>query len=72
MKMSIPSVMHRLCGEHEESIVQLLSACPSLAETAYLHRHNLVAGAVHRHLMKAYGFSIKLQFLAHSQTTCCN
>ena len=30
MKMSIPSVMCRSCGEHEESIVHLLSACPSL------------------------------------------
>ena len=37
MKMSIPSIMCRLCGEHEESVVHLLAACPSLAATAYLY-----------------------------------
>jgi len=34
----------------------LLAACPSLAATAYLYRHNLAAGVVHWHLMKVYGF----------------
>ena len=58
MKMSIPSVMCRLCGEHEESIVHLLSACPSLAATAYLYHHNLVAGVLHWYLMKANGFPL--------------
>ena len=56
MKMSIPSIMCRLCGEHEESVVHLLAACPSLAATAYLYRHNLVAGVVHWHLMRLHGF----------------
>jgi len=56
MKMSIPSVMCRLRRVHEESIAHLLSACRSLAATAYLYRHNLVAGVLHRHLMKTYGF----------------
>jgi len=27
-----------------------------LAPTAYLHRHNPIAAAVHQHLMKAYSF----------------
>ena len=66
MKISIHSVMCRLCGEHEESIVHFLSACPSLAATAYLYRHNLVAGVVHWHLMKAYGFpSSSSSWLTH-------
>ena len=56
MKMSIPSIMCRLCGEHEESVVHLLAACPSLAATAYLYCHNLVAGVVHWHLMRLHGF----------------
>ena len=56
MKMSIPSIMCRLCGEHEESVVHLLAACPSLDATAYLYRHNLVAGVVHWHLMRLHGF----------------
>ena len=36
--------------------VHLLSACPQLVSTAYLHRHNLVAMVVHWHLMKVYSF----------------
>ena len=40
----------------EETVVDLLSACPVLASTAYLHRHNLIAAVVHWHLMRAYSF----------------
>ena len=40
----------------EETVVHLLSAYPVLAPTAYLHRHNLIAAAVHWHLMRAYSF----------------
>jgi len=47
----------RLCGHAEETIVHLLSACPVLAPTGYLHRHNLVAKAIHWHLMRVYSFS---------------
>ena len=32
----------------------LLSACPKLATSAYLYRHNLIAGALHWHLLKTY------------------
>ena len=34
------------------------SACPSLAATEYLYRHNLVVGAIHWHLMKVYGLTV--------------
>jgi len=44
---SEPSLSCRLCGQAEETIVHLLSVCPVLAPTAYLHRHNLIAAAVH-------------------------
>ena len=32
----------------------LLAACPMLAASAYLYCHNLVAGALHWHLLKEY------------------
>ena len=54
---SVPSLNYRLCGHAEETIVHLLSACPVLAPTVYLHRYNLVAKGVHWHLMKVYSFS---------------
>ena len=56
MHKSVPSLNCRLCGQAEETIVHLLSACPVLAPTAYLHRHNLIAAAVHLHLLKTYSF----------------
>ena len=54
MHKTVPSVLCRVCGQSEETIVHLLAACPLLAASAYLYRHNLVAGALHWHLMKVY------------------
>ena len=48
----------RLCGEHEETIVHLLSACPHLAPAAYLYRHNLIAKVVHWHLSKVFSLPL--------------
>ena len=56
MHKFIPSLMCRVCGTAEETIVHLLAACPILATTAYLHRHNLVAAVIHWHLMRFYSF----------------
>ena len=56
MHKPVPSLMCRMCHQAEEIIVHLLSACPQLVSTAYLHRHNLVAMVVHWHLMKVYSF----------------
>ena len=47
MHKSIPSLMCRVCGLAEETVVHLLAACPTLATTAYLHHHNLVAAMIH-------------------------
>jgi len=58
MHKLVPSLNCRLCGHAEETIVHLLSACPVLAPTVYNpHRHNLVAKAIHWHLMRVYSFS---------------
>ena len=54
MKKHVPSLMCGLCRGYEESIVHLLTACPSLAVSEYLYHHNLVVGVVHWHLMKVY------------------
>ena len=58
MKNHVPSLMCRLCGEFEETIVHLMAACPSLAASRYLYHHNLVAGVIHWHLMKVYGLPV--------------
>ena len=37
MGKHLPSLMCRVCGQAEETIIHLLSSCPSLAPTAYLY-----------------------------------
>ena len=55
MHVSIPTLMCRLCGSHEETIQHLMAGCPMLAPTSYLHRHNLVARVIHWHLCRTFG-----------------
>ena len=45
----------RLCQSSDETIYHLLSACPALAATEYLKRHNSVASLIHKHICESYG-----------------
>ena len=47
LHMSVPTLVCRVCGQAEETIFHLLVACPVLALTAYLYRHDLVAVVLH-------------------------
>ena len=58
MHKSIPSLICRVCGSAEETMVHLLAVCPTLATTAYLHHHNLIAAVIHWHLMRLYSFQL--------------
>lgn len=44
----------RLCQKHVESIDHIISACPVLAPTEYVTRHNQVAKIIHLELAKMY------------------
>jgi len=46
----------RLCNSANEIIFHLLSTCPYLAGTQYVHRHNSVALSLHRGICSHYGF----------------
>ena len=59
MNKSIPSLLCRVYGQAEETILHLLSSCPSLAASTYLYCHNLVAGVLHWHLSKMYLFPLR-------------
>jgi len=56
MHKPVLSILCRVCGTAEETVVHLLAACPSLATTEYFYRYNLVAAVIHWHLMKVYSF----------------
>ena len=45
----------RWCHSSDETIFHVLSACPALAPTEYLERHNSVASLLHKHICEYYG-----------------
>ena len=45
----------RICTQYEETIVHLISGCPTLAPNEYLYRHNRVAQYLHWKICKLYG-----------------
>ena len=59
MNKSIPSLLCRVCGLAEETILHLLSSCPSLAVSTYFYCHNLVASVLHWHLSKVYSLPLR-------------
>ena len=59
MRISVQSILCCLCQEHEESIQHLLSGCPVLASTSYLHRHNMVARV---HLSKCFKVPLSAKY----------
>ena len=58
IRSTVPSLLCRLCHEHEETIQHVLAGCPILAATSYIERHNMVARVVHLHLCR--NFSLPL------------
>ena len=37
----------RICGRFQETVHHIVSGCPELSKTEYVHRHNKVAAYVH-------------------------
>jgi hypothetical protein len=44
----------RMCGQHDEFIDHIVSSCPVLAPTEYMHRHNRIGTYIHWHICKYY------------------
>jgi len=72
MKKTIPSILCRMCGQGEETILHLLSACPAQAGTTYVHRHNLVARVMHWHLCKHFSLPFAARsWFSHNPPPVC-
>ena len=54
-----------MCGEADETVSHILTACKALAATQYLRRHNEVARAVHWDICKAYGVNVATSYWKH-------
>ena len=55
----------RMCGEADETVSHILTACKTLAATQYLRRHNEVARAVHWGICKAYDVEVSKSYWKH-------
>ena len=58
MMKSVPSVKCRVYDQAEEMILHLMAACPRLATSTYLYRHNLVASIIHWHFPKVFSLPL--------------
>ena len=48
----------RMCGEHDESIFNLVSECKKLAQPDYKQRHDSIAGIVHLEQCQLLSWSV--------------
>ena len=49
----------RLCGRFDETIDHLVTVCPELAKTEYVHRHNKAAAHMDWKFSKEFGIEVK-------------
>ncbi|CAH3027854.1 unnamed protein product [Porites evermanni] len=55
----------RLCGRFDETIDHLVSGCPELAKTEYIHYHKMAAAHMHWKICKEFGIEVKEQWYEH-------
>ena len=62
---TISSDLCRRCKVYPETIEHIVAGCPSIAQSIYLDRHNVVTSAVHWSLCAFCGFSRSTQWWQH-------
>ena len=59
----------RLCGRFDYTIDHLVSVCPELVKTEYIHRHNKAAAHMHWKICKEFGIEVKERWYEHEPKT---
>ena len=59
----------RLCNKFEESVDHIVSGCPELAKSEYIHRHNKAAAYIHWHICQHYNIKTKDKWYEHEPET---
>ena len=49
---------YRLCKDAPETVQHIVAGCKMLAGSAYMERHNQVAGIVYRNICTQYGLEV--------------
>ena len=61
--------MCRICGKFDETINHIISGCPELAKTDYIHRHDRVATYVHWKICQKYKLTTPQKWYEHQPMT---
>ena len=59
----------RLCGRFDEINDHLVSGCPELAKTEYIHRHNKAAAHMQWKICNEFGIEVKKRWYDHEPKT---
>ena len=59
----------RLCGRFDYTIDHLVSGCPELAKTEYIHRFNKAAAHMHWKICKEFVIEVKERWYEHEPKT---
>ena len=59
----------RLCNRSQETIDHIISGCPELAKTEYIHRHNKVATLLHWNICREYNVDTVDKWYEHNPKT---
>ncbi|XP_071795627.1 uncharacterized protein [Asterias amurensis] len=59
----------RICGKYEETVDHIISGCPELAKTEYIHRHNKTAAYLHWKICRHYNIETTGEWYKHQPTT---
>ena len=59
----------RICGKYEETINHIVSGCPELAKSEYMHRHDKVAAYIHWKICQNYKVKAAEKWYEHQPPT---
>ncbi|XP_028517939.1 uncharacterized protein LOC110248967 [Exaiptasia diaphana] len=59
----------RICNQQLETIDHIVSGCPELAKTEYIHRHNKAAKYIHWKVCKHFNINVNERYYKHEPTT---
>ena len=59
----------RICGKYEETVNHIISGCPELAKTEYIHRHDKAASYLHWEICKEYKIKTAEKWYEHQPKT---
>ena len=57
---------YRLCGRFDKTIDRLVSACPELVKTEYIHHNNKAAAHMHWTICKEFDIEVKERWYEHA------